>query len=147
MCGEASGRASTTLPCLVIIKCSNDVEGIQTSIGCISDIDDLTMQIMCKLRVLILRVKYEDLGILGGQIQKQRFRGIGFTGTGLTHDNHIRIDTFRITTEEIDKYRDSIRRSQLDTALVGNMSEDPGIHSSNGIGRNAPGLLRHGIIG
>ena len=68
---KASCRTAAALTGLVIIQCSDDVEGIQTPELGITYVYDLSMQVMGQLGILVLRVQDEYLGILGGQVHKQ----------------------------------------------------------------------------
>ena len=145
--GKASCRTAAALTGFIIVQCRDDVEGIQSSECGISYVDDLAVQIVCQLGIFILRIQDEDLGILGGQIQQKGLRGVGFTGTGLTYDNHVGVHPLAVPAEEIDKYGYAVGRTQLHAALIGNVGKDPGIHTGDGIRGNAPGFLDHGVIG
>ena len=144
--GSKASCRSAAFSGFIIVQCRDDMEWVQTTVLCISHIDDPTVEIVCQLRILVLRIQDEDLGILGSQIQKQGFRGIRFTGTGLTDNNHVGIHTFRVSPEEIDEYRDAVGGSQLHATFIRNMRKNPRVHSRNRIRGNTPGFLNHRII-
>ena len=144
VCGKAVTAAAALG--LIVVECGDDMERVQTPVGRIADIDDLAVEIVGKVGVLILRVKDENLSILGRHIGQDGLGAVGLTGTGLTDDDHVRINTLGVSAEKVNKDRNTVIITEPDTALVRNTGVDPGIHSRNGIGRDAVAILEQGVI-
>ena len=131
---------------LVIIQCGNDLEGIDTTLLGIAHIDKLPVEVLCQLRIFILRIQNEYLGILRRQICQNIFGRKRFTGTGLAHDHHVGIDTFAVSAEKVQEYGNTLTASQLHAALIRNICKDPRISGSHRITRDSSGLLWQRIV-
>ena len=103
------------------------------------------MQVGCQLGILIFRIQYKNLTVVRCQIGQDVLGRIGFTGTGFTDNYHIGVDSFVITAEEIQKYRNPVTAAELDTSLIGNIGKYPGIGCRKGIAGNASSLFCHRV--
>ena len=142
-CIAAGNRRSVRF---VIIQCRDDVERIEASELRVANIDKFTVEVFRQLRVLVLRVENKYFAVLGGQVGQQTLGSVGLTGTGLADDDHIRVDTFAVAAEEVDKHRHALAAAELDAADIGNMRIDPREACSKRIARNTASLPQHGIM-
>ena len=102
---------------------------------------------MRKLGILVLGVENKDLGIFRGKVGKKALGCIRFTGTGLTDNYHVGVNTFGISAEEIDEYRYAVAYTEFKSAFVGNMCIDPGEGCGNRVTRDTTSLTGFGIVG
>ena len=93
---------------LIVLQRRDDVEGIEPSVFCVADVNDLAAEVVGQLGVFVLRIQNKDLGIIRRHIYQQRLGAIGFTGAGFSDDDHIGIDPFGIPSEKVDKYRHTL---------------------------------------
>ena len=130
---------------LVIIQRGDDMEGVQTPELGVAHVDELAVKVFRQLRVLVFRVQNEDLAVLGGEVRQQTLGGVGLTGTGLTHDDHVAVDPLAVPAEEVDEHGHTIASTQLDAALIGDMGVDPRVARRQGVAGDAPALTSHGV--
>ena len=138
---QMGGVAAAAFPALVVLQGGDDVERIQPPVLGVAHVDELAVQVRRQLRVLVLRVQNEDLRVLGGQIHQQALGGVGLTGAGFSHDDHIAVHALAVPPEEVDEHGDAAALPQADAALVADMGVDPGIAGRHGVAGDAPAPL------
>ena len=142
MCCITVGRFSAGL---IIVQSRNDVEGIQSAVLGVTYIDKLTVQVFSQLGILIFRVKNKNLTVLCCQICQKALCGIGLTGTGFTNNDHIGVDAFTVSAEEIHKDRNTLTLTQANTANIRNIRIDPRICRRKRVAGDAASFLVHRI--
>ena len=93
MRGIAAARPA--LAHLVIVERGDDMERVEASVLRVAHVDDLTVQIVGKLRIFVFGVEDKDFRVLGGKIRQQGFGRVRLTGTGFAHDHHVGVDALR----------------------------------------------------
>ena len=137
--------ARGALALLVVVDGGDDVEGIEPSVLRVSDVDEFAVQILRQFGILVFGVQDEDLRVFRSQVDQQRFRRVGLTGTGLTDDDHVAVDPLAVAAEEIDEHGHAAVFAELDAAFVGDVSEDPGEAGCDRIARDAAAFLPHRV--
>ena len=136
-----------TAALFIIVERGDDMERIESSELSIADIDEFSVQVLRKLAVFVFGVENKDLGVVCRKVCQQALSRIGFTGTGLTDDNHVAVDTLGVPAEKVNKHRHAFFTAELDAVRVRNVSKYPRIGRGDGIARNAASLAAHGIPG
>ena len=110
--------------------------------GGVGNVDVFALQVAGQGGIFIFRIQHEDLGIVRCQIGQDALGGVGFTAAGLTHDDHVGIDTLIVPAEEVHKGGDPVGGAQVQTRLIVDDGIDPGEHRRQGTAGNADGLIQ-----
>ena len=88
----------------IVLRCIN-LQWVNSTFFRWTNVNNFSVKVLCYDEVFIFWVQNKYFTVISGKICQNRFCTERFTATRFTHDNHVWINSFSISLEEINKHR------------------------------------------